>query len=243
MGKQSSTTVDGILALDKPIGLSSNQALQITKKILNVSKAGHAGTLDPFATGLLICCLGTATKLSETVMMAQKDYHATLMFGAETDSGDLTGKVIAWKEENTDIDTVTLRKVLLKFCGVIGQIPPMYSALKYKGKPLYEYARSGIEVKRSMRYVTVHRIDLVSYLGNQAEITVTCSKGTYVRTLAQDIGRALGNYAHLRALRRTRIGEFNIKKSVTLDILQSMPNPREAIITLNDLPSKIKTQN
>jgi tRNA pseudouridine55 synthase len=238
MVRRRGLTLDGVLLLDKPAGLSSTQALQRARRVLDAAKAGHTGTLDPFATGLLVCCMGRATKLSATMLEADKSYHAMLQFGEETDSGDLTGNVIARAPEvGLLIDETTLREALSRFCGTIMQVPPMYSALKRGGKPLYEYARAGIELEREARQVVISCLELLSWHGTQAEIRVTCSKGTYIRTLAQDIGRALGCYAHLVALQRTRVGPFSLDRAVTLDTLQVMPDPQQALLELNELPA------
>jgi len=238
MARRRGLALDGVLLLDKPAGLSSNQTLQRARRVLDAAKAGHTGTLDPFATGLLVCCMGRATKLSATMLEADKAYCATLQFGEETDTGDLTGNVIArLPEVGAATDETALRAVLSRFCGTIMQVPPMYSALKRDGKPLYEYARAGIELQRVPRQVVIHRLELLSYQGSQAEISVACSKGTYIRTLAQDIGRALGGYAHLTALKRTRVGPFFLEQAVTLDSLQAMPEPQRALLALNELPA------
>jgi tRNA pseudouridine55 synthase len=238
MARRRGLALDGVLLLDKPAGLSSNQALQRARRILDAAKAGHTGTLDPFATGLLVCCMGRATKLSAAMLEADKAYRATFQFGEETDSGDLTGNVVAQVPEGgAAVDESTLRKALLRFRGTIEQIPPMYSALKRNGKPLYEYARAGIELDRVARQVVIYHLELLSCHGNQAEISVVCSKGTYIRTLAQDIGRALGCYAHLKALQRTRVGPFPLDSAVTLDNLQVMPDPQRALLAFNELPA------
>lgn len=240
MAKRRGQPLDGVLLLDKPEGLSSNHALQRAKRTLDAAKAGHTGTLDPFATGLLVCCMGRATKISGAMLDADKTYVATLRFGEETDSGDLTGIVTARAEAGfAGTDEAALREVLSRFTGSIEQIPPMYSALKRDGKPLYEYARAGIELEREPRQVTIHRIELLSFApdGMEAVIEVACSKGTYIRTLAQDIGRALGCHAHLAALRRTHAGPFSLDRAVTLDALQAMPDPKSALLALNELPA------
>jgi tRNA pseudouridine55 synthase len=244
MAKKRGQQIDGVLLLDKPEGLSSNHALQRAKRILDAAKAGHTGTLDPFATGLLACCLGRATKISGALLGADKTYLATLSFGAETDSGDLTGIVTARAAENfTGVDETALRAALARFTGEIEQIPPMISALKRDGKPLYAYARAGIEIERAPRPVTIHRIELLEASGKQARIEVACGKGTYIRTLAQDIGRALGCYAHLTALRRTQAGPFTLDRAVTLDALQAMPDPRSALISMDELPAGLGNAN
>jgi len=205
--------------------------LQRAKRILNAQKAGHTGTLDPFATGLLICCLGRATKLAGAMLNADKTYKATLAFGSETDTGDFTGSVTARAPDDfAGVDEAALRQVLTTFVGEIEQIPPMHSALKRDGKPLYEYARAGIEVERAPRRVTLHAIELLNVSPLHAEIEVACSKGTYIRTLAQDIGRALGCHAHLSALSRTQAGPFALSNAVTLEHLQSLSDPTQALL-------------
>jgi tRNA pseudouridine55 synthase len=238
MAKRRGLMLDGVLLLDKPEGLSSNHALQRARRTLDAAKAGHTGTLDPFATGLLVCCMGKATKLSGAMLNADKGYRATLRFGEETDSGDLTGHVVARAPEGfAGVDETALRDVLSRFRGTISQVPPMYSALKRDGKPLYEYARAGVELEREARQVTLHRIDLLSCDGMTAVIDVACSKGTYLRTLAQDIGRALGCHAHLTALRRTQVGPFSLDGAIALEALQAMPDPKRALLPMNELPA------
>ena len=237
MAKRRGLALDGVLLLDKPVGLSSNHALQRARRSMDAAKAGHTGTLDPFATGLLVCCMGRATKISGAMLNADKAYHATVQFGEETDSGDLTGHVVARAAEDYSITEAALRLALSRFQGIIEQVPPMYSALKRDGKPLYEYARQGIELERPPRQITIYRIDLLSLSGTRAEIEVACSKGTYIRTLAQDIGRALGCYAHLAALRRTHVGPFSLDRAVTLEALQAMTDPKQALLALTELPA------
>ncbi|PWF25259.1 tRNA pseudouridine(55) synthase TruB [Corticimicrobacter populi] len=230
--------LDGVLLLDKPEGLSSNHALQRAKRTVDARKAGHTGTLDPFATGLLVLCMGKATKISGKMLDADKRYLATVSFGAETDSGDLTGTVVSQAGEDfTGVERAALEQAIVGFRGEIQQIPPMYSALKRDGVPLYKYAREGIELERPPRTVTIHRLDLLSCDGRQAVIDVECSKGTYIRTLAQDIGRALGCGAHLVALRRTRIGPFSLDDAITLEQLQAMPTPAQVLLPLDKLPA------
>lgn len=238
MARRRGQLLDGVLLLDKPEGLSSNHALQRARRTLDARKAGHTGTLDPFATGLLVCCLGRATKICGTMLEADKCYEATLRFGEETDSGDLTGHVTARAPEGfTGVARDSLLEVLTGFRGEIEQIPPMYSALKRDGKPLYEYARQGIELERPPRRVNIHRLELIEFDGMQARLLVDCSKGTYIRTLAQDIGRKLGGFAHLVALRRTRVGPFDIDDAVGLEPLQAMDQPQQVLISLNALPA------
>lgn len=230
--------LDGVLLLDKPEGLSSNHALQRAKRTVDARKAGHTGTLDPFATGLLVLCMGKATKISGKMLDADKRYLATVSFGAETDSGDLTGTVVSQAGEDfAGVGREALEQAIAGFRGEIQQIPPMYSALKRDGIPLYKYAREGIELERPPRTVMIHRLDLLSCDGRQAVIDVECSKGTYIRTLAQDIGRALGCGAHLVALRRTRIGPFSLDDAISLEQLQAMPTPAQVLLPLDKLPA------
>ncbi|NLA52441.1 MAG: tRNA pseudouridine(55) synthase TruB [Alcaligenaceae bacterium] len=215
--------ITGVLLLDKPLDLSSNHALQRAKRAFNANKAGHTGTLDPFATGLLVCCFGRATKISTLMLEADKSYRATLKLGVETDSGDLTGEVVQGAElDGLDLGRTRALEVLQQFTGEISQIPPMHSALKRDGKPLYEYARQGIVLEREPRQVTIYSIELVSLDTDSMVIDVACSKGTYIRTLAQDIGRALGCYAHLTALRRLSVGDFMLTDAVSLEQVQKV---------------------
>jgi len=238
MASRRGQALDGVLLLDKPEGLSSNHALQRAKRALDAKKAGHTGTLDPFATGLLVCCLGRATKIAGSMLEADKVYHATLRFGEETDSGDLTGHVqFQAPEPFAGVDKDQLEVALRGFRGEIEQIPPMYSALKRDGKPLYEYARQGIELERQPRRVTIHKLDILDFTGVEARLLVHCSKGTYIRTLAQDIGRQLRCGAHLQALRRTRVGPFDVNDATALEALQSMADPKAALMPLDRLPS------
>ena len=238
MRKRRGQVVDGLLLLDKPADLSSNHALQRAKRLIDAQKAGHTGTLDPFATGLLICCLGRATKLAGAMLDADKVYEATLSFGRETDSGDLTGHVVF--EAGDSFEPVTddrLLFVLQDFEGKIEQVPPMTSALKHKGRPLYMYARQGIDIERPPREVLIHSLTLMACDGYSAKLRVHCSKGTYIRVLAQDIGRQLGVGAHLVALRRTRIGVFDVSDACTLEQLSSAMTPLDAVLPLARLPS------
>ena len=212
--------VDGVLLLDKPAGGTSNAALQKARWLFNAAKAGHTGTLDPMATGLLPLCLGEATKFAGELLDADKSYSATLRLGVTTDTADADGKVLETRP--VSVSEARWRAATADFCGEIAQVPPMHSALKRDGKPLYEYARAGIEVERESRRVTIHRIETVSFSGDEAIIDVDCSKGTYIRTLAADIGEWLGCGAHLVALRRTRIGRLDLTAAVTLDQLEAM---------------------
>lgn len=212
--------VHGVLLLDKPVGYSSNQALQCAKRLFTAAKAGHTGNLDPFATGLLPICFGEATKFSQTLLDADKVYRATLKFGVTTTTGDTEGEVIC--RSSVNIARSHLEQVMQSFLGEIQQMPPMHSALKFQGKPLYEYARAGIEIERKVRTIHIHSMALERFEADEAEIVVSCSKGTYIRVLAEDIGRALGCGAHLIALRRLNTGGFSLQHALTLNQLETM---------------------
>src|ERR1700754_1262875 len=209
--------LDGVLLLDKPLGLSSNDALIRAKRLYLAKKAGHTGTLDPLATGLLPLCFGEATKFSQDLLEADKTYEATMRLGIRTTTGDAEGEAIDTRE--VTCDEAALQAVLPAFLGEITQVPPMYSALKRDGKPLYEYARAGQTVEREGRQVTILKLEMIAYALPDVTFRVTCSKGTYVRTLAEDIGEALGCGAHLIALRRTGVGALTLEHAVTLDAL------------------------
>jgi tRNA pseudouridine55 synthase len=237
MRKRRGQIIDGVVLIDKPEQWSSNQALQRVKRVLDAQKAGHTGTLDPFATGLLICCLGKATKLAGRMLDADKQYVATLKFGQETDSGDLTGEVVAdLGPQFTMPARDEIETTLKQFLGTITQVPPMTSALKHKGKPMYHYARQGIEIERPAREVTIHDIELIQCQGDTATVSVDCSKGTYIRTLAQDIGRVLGVHAHLIALQRTRIGPFSVSDAWDLKVLEGLDDVGQAVLAIDTLP-------
>lgn len=244
MASRRGQMIDGVLLLDKPEGLSSNHALQRAKRTIDARKAGHTGTLDPFATGMLVCCFGRATKISAVMLDADKVYEATITFGEETDSGDLTGNLVASaKDKVADINLAKLESTLAKFRGEIEQIPPMISALKRDGKPLYKYAREGIVLDRPPRQVNIYALNLLAFDGHQAKVMVHCSKGTYIRTLAQDIGRSLGCLGHLSALRRTAVGPFSIENSISLDALQASAEPKQLLIKIDDLPREVYPAN
>ncbi|MBP0589926.1 tRNA pseudouridine(55) synthase TruB [Paraburkholderia sp. LEh10] len=209
--------LDGVLLLDKPVGLSSNDALIRAKRLYLAKKAGHTGTLDPLASGLLPLCFGEATKFSQDLLDADKTYEATMRLGVRTTTGDAEGEAIGTRE--LTCDQAAVEQALATFRGDIVQVPPMYSALKRDGKPLYEYARAGQTVEREGRQVTIHTLELIACALPDVTFRVTCSKGTYVRTLAEDIGEALGCGAHLVMLRRTGVGTLTLAHSVTLDAL------------------------
>lgn len=218
--------VDGVLLLDKPIGLSSNDALQKARRLFSAAKGGHTGTLDPLATGLLPLCFGEATKFSADLLDADKTYEAEIRLGVTTDSGDAEGKVVATAAVNVTESDIS--RVLPLFTGAIQQLPPMHSALKLNGRPLYELARKGIEVERQPRAVTIYAIDTLGFSGDCLTLRVACSKGTYIRVLAADIGQALGCGAHLTALRRTVVGELNLANAVTLTQLEALAESERA---------------
>lgn len=216
--------VHGVLLLDKPLGLSSNDALQKAKWLLRAEKAGHTGTLDPLATGVLPLCFGAATKFSALQLEANKTYEATAVLGIKTSTGDAEGEVIATRAvQVTQADVERVQKL---FTGPISQVPPMHSALKKDGKALYEYAREGITIERAPRNVTIFKLNLTLAQQNNAQAAIkmvaTVSKGTYIRTLGEDIGEALGCGAHLGALRRTRTGGLGLEHAVTLQQLEAM---------------------
>lgn len=212
--------VDGVLLLDKPLGMTSNDALQKARRLFSAAKGGHTGTLDPLATGLLPLCFGEATKFSADLLDADKTYEAVLKLGVTTDSGDAEGQVTA--TAMVDVRKEQVSEALAQFVGEIQQIPPMHSALKRNGRPLYELARQGIEVEREPRAVTIFAIDCLDFAGDSLTLRVACSKGTYIRVLAADIGKALGCGAHLAALRRTVVGDIRLEKTVTLAELETL---------------------
>lgn len=211
--------LDGVLLLDKGIGLSSNDALIRAKRLFLAQKAGHTGTLDPLASGLLPLCFGEATKFSQDLLEADKTYEATMRLGIRTSTGDAEGEVLETRP--VEVGMPEIEAALARFRGPISQVPPMYSALKRDGKPLYEYARAGQVVERAAREVTIHALDLLDAALPDVTFRVTCSKGTYVRTLAEDIGAALGCGAHLVALRRTGVGALTLEHAITLALLEA----------------------
>ena len=220
-----SVRIDGVVLLDKPAGMSSQGAVTAVKRAFNAEKAGHTGTLDPMATGLLPICLGEATKYSQDLLDADKTYIAQVKFGQRTDTGDAEGQVI---EEfplpvfaDAQAMTAALDSLLPAFTGSISQVPPMYSALKRDGKPLYEYARAGVEIERAPRNITIYAIRWTNIQWPEATLEVSCSKGTYIRVLAEDIGNTLGCGAHLVGLRRTEVGHLTLEQSFDIDAIQS----------------------
>jgi len=219
-----SIRIDGVVLLDKPAGMSSQGAVTAVKRAFNADKAGHTGTLDPMATGLLPICLGEATKYSQDLLEADKSYIAHVKFGSRTDTGDAEGQIIEELPLPAFADELAIKAaldaLLPKFTGPITQVPPMYSALKRDGKPLYEYARAGIELERAPREITIHAIRWTNINWPEATLEVSCSKGTYIRVLAEDIGNTLGCGAHLVGLRRTEVGHLNLEQSFTMESIQ-----------------------
>ncbi|MES2152729.1 MAG: tRNA pseudouridine(55) synthase TruB [Pseudomonadota bacterium] len=227
--------VDGVLLLDKPVGLSSNDALIKAKRYMNAKKAGHTGTLDPFATGLLPLCFGEATKFSQDLLEADKTYETTVHLGIATNTGDTEGETIATLP--VDVTRAQIEAVLPQFRGPVMQVPPMYSALKRDGKPYYEYAREGIVLEREARPVTIHLLELISYEAPFLKLKVCCSKGTYIRVLGEDIGTALGCGAHLNALRRIQVGALTVDGMVTLETIAAHAAPLELLAPVDALLS------
>ncbi|CAM3819797.1 tRNA pseudouridine(55) synthase TruB [Polynucleobacter antarcticus] len=219
-----SVRIDGVVLLDKPAGMSSQGAVTAVKRAFNADKAGHTGTLDPMATGLLPICLGEATKYSQDLLEADKTYIAQVKFGQRTDTGDAEGVVIeelplpSFADEAATL--IALNALLPNFMGPISQVPPMYSALKRDGKPLYEYARAGVELERTPRNITIHAIRWTQINWPEATLEVRCSKGTYIRVIAEDLGKALGCGAHLVGLRRTEVGHLSLEQSFALESIQ-----------------------
>jgi tRNA pseudouridine55 synthase len=223
--------VHGVLLLDKPLGLSSHTAMQKAKRLYRAEKAGHTGTLDPLATGLLPVCFGAATKFSQASLDADKAYRATLQLGVVTTTGDGEGAVV--EQRPVGVDRGAFEAACARFVGEIEQVPPMHSALKHEGRALYEYARAGEQVERAPRRVTIHAIEFVARDGDRWTIDVRCTKGTYVRTLAMDIGAALGCGATLSALRRTGCGRLSVDRAHTLEALAAMDETQRDALLLS----------
>jgi tRNA pseudouridine55 synthase len=212
--------VDGVLLLDKPAGLSSNAALQRAKRLYAAEKAGHSGTLDPLATGLLPLCFGEATKFAQLLLDATKEYVATVHFGGATTTGDAEGEVV--RTAAVAFSEADLESALARFVGPSVQVPPAFAALKFRGRPYYEYARAGTEVPRVARAIEIMALELVAWSPPHAVLRIACGKGTYIRVLAEDIAAALGSCAHLSALRRTVSGPFSLADAATLEVLEAM---------------------
>ena len=225
--------MDGALRLDKPVGMSSNAALQEAKRLAGARKAGHAGTLDPLASGLLMVLFGEATKFAGPLLDADKEYFATLELGRRTSTGDAEGEVL--EERPVAVTAAEIAAALERFRGAIEQVTPMHSALKRDGVPLYKLARKGKTVARASRRVQIFELALLGYEPPRLALRVRCSKGTYIRTLAEDIGAALGTGAHLVALRRSRSGDFRVDDALTLEELRAQPRERWPLVSLGAL--------
>ena len=223
----------GIIVIDKPAGISSAKVVAIVKKALKAGKAGHTGTLDPFATGVLICCLNNATKLSDFLIKDKKQYEAVLHLGIETDTEDITGTIIAVCDK-IDFDNKEINSAFERFSGKIEQIPPAYSALKHKGVPLYKLARQGNPVKKPARSVIISDIRILDINLPEIRFKVRCSAGTYIRTLASDIGKTLGCGGHLKSLRRIQSGRFSVNDSIKLDKLEKLSLSKQNFAVLSD---------
>ena len=215
------TPLDGIVLIDKPLGLSSNAALQKTKRIFNARKAGHTGSLDPLATGVLPICFGEATKISAFLLDSDKRYTTTIQLGHTRTTGDMEGEIVETRSI-PEINPDSIERVLTKFRGDIEQIPPMHSALKHEGTPLYKLARKGITIERKVRHIKIYELTALNFTNDTITLDVHCSKGTYIRTLAQDIGEALGCGAHLIDLRRTEVAPFGDFEIHTLEALTAL---------------------
>ena len=218
-GRKRGRQVDGILILDKPAGVTSNGALQMAKRLFDANKAGHTGSLDPLATGLLPLCFGEATKFSQFLLDANKQYRARIKLGVTTDSADADGKVLH-EAPVPVLNAALLEAAVAQFRGEIEQTPPMYSALKVNGQPLYKLARQGIEIERQARPVTIFKLEVEDFSADEVVLNITCSKGTYVRTLAEDLGKVLGCGAHVVGLRRLASGPFSLNQALTLEELE-----------------------
>ncbi len=224
--KNNRRDITGIVLVNKPKGVSSNRVLQQVKRLYHAQKAGHTGNLDPMATGLLPICLGKATRIAQYLLDTDKTYQATMTLGSLTDTADAEGQVIEQQTNLPLLTTSQINQALASFQTTLSQVPPMYSALKYQGKPLYELARQGIEVPRKARTITIHSLQLVDHYSDHITFNVTCSKGTYVRTLAVDIGQWLDRYAYLSALHRTHCGPLAIDQAIDLPSLEQLSQPQ-----------------
>ncbi|MFH7804315.1 tRNA pseudouridine(55) synthase TruB [Acinetobacter sp. BSP-53] len=222
--------ISGVFLLNKPLGISSNAALQKVRWLYRAEKAGHTGALDPLASGLLPICLGEATKFSHYLLDSTKRYQTTIHLGHSTTTGDVEGEVLL-EQAVSALTEDQIKQVLEKFVGDIQQVPPMYSALKKEGRPLYELARKGIEIEREARPIHIYAIELLSFTENSITLDVTCSKGTYIRVLGEDIAQALGTYGHLTYLHRIKTGHFDLIPEYTIEYLESLTEQqREALL-------------
>ena len=236
--KRKGRVVDGVLLLDKPYAMTSNAALQTARRLLNAQKAGHTGTLDPLASGLLALTFGEATKFSADLLHADKTYIAGIKLGQKTTTGDLEGDFLQTRPVR--VNRADIEKTLNAFRGDILQVPPMFSALKRDGKTLYDLAREGVSIERQARSVRIEKLEILEFADELLTVEVTCSKGTYIRVLAEDIGEALGCGAHLASLRRTKVGALSLEDAVTLQALETM-SVDERLATLKPLDALMQT--
>ena len=236
--KRKGRVVDGVLLLDKPYAMTSNAALQTARRLLNARKAGHTGTLDPLASGLLALTFGEATKFSADLLHADKTYIAGIKLGQKTTTGDLEGDFLQTRPVR--VNRADIEKALDAFRGDILQVPPMFSALKRDGKTLYDLAREGVSIEREARSVRIEKLEILEFADELLTVEVTCSKGTYIRVLAEDIGEALGCGAHLASLRRTKVGALSLEDAVTLQALETM-SVDERLATLKPLDALMQT--
>lgn len=236
--KRKGRVVDGVLLLDKPYAMISNAALQTARRLLNAQKAGHTGTLDPLASGLLALTFGEATKFSADLLHADKTYIAGIKLGQKTTTGDLEGDFLQTRPVR--VNRADIEKTLNAFRGDILQVPPMFSALKRDGKTLYDLAREGVSIEREARSVRIEKLEILEFADELLTVEVTCSKGTYIRVLAEDIGEALGCGAHLASLRRTKVGALSLEDAVTLQALETM-SVDERLATLKPLDALMQT--
>ena len=237
--KRRKFNVDGLLLLNKPLGLSSNQLVSKIKILFYAKKVGHTGTLDPMATGLLPICLGEATKFSSYLLNADKTYEALIRLGYKSSTGDMEGEII---KQNIDKmpSLAEIKKLIYQFIGTTEQLPPMYSAMKHQGKPLYIYARDGIDIPRPKRKIQIHTIELLDYDGGKLRLRIKCSKGTYIRTLAEDIGDGLNVGGYLIELRRTHIGNYSIENALDIDKIEKTKDDERNQLLL--LPEELLRQ-
>lgn len=236
--KRKGRVVDGVLLLDKPYAMTSNATLQTARRLLNAQKAGHTGTLDPLASGLLALTFGEATKFSADLLHADKTYIAGIKLGQKTTTGDLEGDFLQTRPVR--VNRADIEKALDAFRGDILQVPPMFSALKRDGKTLYDLAREGVSIEREARSVRIEKLEILEFADELLTVEVTCSKGTYIRVLAEDIGEALGCGAHLASLRRTKVGALSLEDAVTLQALETM-SVDERLATLKPLDALMQT--
>jgi tRNA pseudouridine55 synthase len=232
--KRETRPVHGILLLDKPVGITSNRALQEAKRLLMAAKAGHTGSLDPLASGLLPLCFGEATKVSRFLLEGDKRYTAVFQLGVSTATGDAEGEALETRPVTSSRRDI--ERAITGFTGAIEQVPPMYSAIKIGGQPLYKLARAGQTAERAPRPVTVYAYDVLDSSGDRLTVDIRCSKGTYIRALAHDLGEKLGCGAHVAALRRTEMGGFKVEEAITLEALAALPDPaaRAAVLVASD---------